>query len=100
MSHPKAERHFRRSAVEAVPVGQGKVELNLRRSALASADDGESMLVIVKVAQDGYLPENVDLRVRVGPKIFTARVTQSVLHQLENDSVVRSVSVSRRMING
>ncbi len=72
MSNPKVDRMFGWTMGSA-SVGHRKVELNLRQTTRMT-DDDTPFLVIIKVQVDGYVPERVEPRARVGPKIFTARL--------------------------
>jgi len=65
------------------------------RVALEASEAPASVEMIVKVAEDGYVPSGVRLRARVDPKMFTAEASPKVLDALEQDPKVTSVSVSR-----
>jgi len=78
-----------RSAPEAQP---SKLELD---SAFAADAPTGRIPVIVKVAEDEYVPAGVEVRARISARLFTAQVDTGDLPRLEHDSRVVSVSVAK-----
>lgn len=52
---------------------------------------------IIKVSEDGYVPDGVDVRARIGERIFTASLSPSQLKRLDGDRRVVSVEPSHRL---
>lgn len=61
-----------------------------------SAAEG-AMQAIIKVKEDGYVPEGVTVRSKIDGTMFTAEFATELLDALEKDSNVRSVAVSRTL---
>jgi hypothetical protein len=59
--------------------------------------DAETVAVIVKVAEPGYVPPGFRVRSRVDDCLFTADVEGAALARVEDDAKVVSVSISRRL---
>jgi hypothetical protein len=57
----------------------------------------ETVDVIVKVAQPGYVPPGFRVRARVDACLFTAQCEGAALARVESDSNVVSVSLARRL---
>ena len=58
--------------------------------------DADALLpLIVKVSRSGYIPAGVTVRAQISPNIFTCVVPRHFLVDLENDSDVQSMSISR-----
>ncbi len=66
-------------------------------SALPMPGDAETVTVIVKVAQAGYVPPGFRVRARVDDHLFTADCDGASLRRIEADPNVHSVSLSRRL---
>jgi hypothetical protein len=64
--------------------------------AFRSAPDDE-LTAIIKVAEDGYVPEGVTSRARMGERIFTATLSARDVDRLQKDPRVVSVEPSRRL---
>jgi hypothetical protein len=60
-------------------------------------ESGSSVAAIVKVSEDGYVPDDVDVRARIGERIFTAILSPSQLKRLDGDRRVISVEPSHRL---
>ncbi len=73
----------------------GKLDEDLRQLSLSDPD--EMISVIIKVAEDGYVPPAVTLRARMGPKLFTAQTRARDLQRLTADAKVVSVSGAERL---
>jgi hypothetical protein len=58
---------------------------------------GDELNAIIKVAEDGYVPEGVTSRARMGARIFTATLSPPDLERLEKDPRVVSIEPSRRL---
>jgi hypothetical protein len=52
---------------------------------------------IVCVERDGYVPAGVKVRARIDATMLTGEMPASLLPRLENDPLVASVAVSRRV---
>jgi hypothetical protein len=52
---------------------------------------------IIKVNEDGYVPEGVTVRSQIDRTMFTAEFSTQLLNKLDRDSNVRSVAVSRNL---
>jgi hypothetical protein len=61
-----------------------------------TGDDGEDLLVLVKLRSDGRLPDYVSPRAEMGPRMFSAQIKAGLLKQLESDPNVETVSISRQ----
>jgi hypothetical protein len=57
----------------------------------------EEFSAIIKVAEDGYVPEGVTSRARMGERIFTATLSAPDVERLQNDPRVVSIEPSRRL---
>lgn len=73
----------------------GKLDEDLRR--LSLSDPERMVSVIIKVAEDGYVPPAVTLRARMAPKLFTAQVRGRDLQRLMADAKVVSVAGAERL---
>jgi hypothetical protein len=60
------------------------------------APEGD-MTAIVKVSEDGYVPEGVRCRAQIADRIFTADLSPEQLRQLDDDPRVVSVEASERL---
>jgi hypothetical protein len=58
--------------------------------------DGD-LTAIVKVSEDGYVPEGVTRRAQIADRIFTAELSSDQLQQLDDDPRVVSVEPSKRL---
>jgi hypothetical protein len=56
-----------------------------------------NLTAIVKVAEDGYVPEGVTRRAQIADRIFTAELSSDQLQQLDDDPRVVSVEPSERL---
>ncbi|PLZ27689.1 hypothetical protein CBP27_14970 [Fischerella thermalis WC542] len=74
-----------------------KIEPNIVDWARQNESPDEPIAVTVKVAEDGYIPNFVNLRAQISPKLFTATVTETDLHRLEADPRVISLGTPRRL---
>lgn len=63
---------------------------------LSSADPQETVTAIVEVTEPDYVPEEVQVRARIAPTLFTAEFLGSLLPALDADPRVKSVALSRR----
>jgi len=54
--------------------------------------EGEVFAVIIEVNEANYLPSGIELRSRISPFIFTANLSKSYLHKLEQDPKVESIA--------
>jgi hypothetical protein len=70
-----------------------KLESNSNQS--TQKDENKVVAVIVKVKQDNYHPNCLQLRVQISPRIFTADIKLKDLTAVENDDLVETVSLSR-----
>ncbi len=52
---------------------------------------------IIITNEENYIPDNVEIRVRISPKIFTANFLLSEFGNIKSDSKVESVSISERI---
>lgn len=75
------------------PGSGSKLKLDALR--LAYGLDQSSFSAIVRVNEPNYVPECVQLRVRLGPKLFTAQIEPPDLDLLERDDRVVSISASK-----
>jgi hypothetical protein len=55
------------------------------------------MTAIVKVSEDGYVPEGITRRAQIADRIFTAELSSEQLRQLDDDPRVVSVEPSERL---
>lgn len=55
------------------------------------------LTAIVKVSEDGYVPEGVTRRAQIADRIFTADLSSDQLQQLDDDPRVVSVEPSKRL---
>jgi hypothetical protein len=55
------------------------------------------LTAIVKVSEDGYVPEGVTRRAQIANRIFTAELSSDQLQQLDDDPRVVSVEPSERL---
>jgi hypothetical protein len=60
-------------------------------------DQDSVVQVIVKVRQENYIPDLVKLRVSIDGFIFTADCIVKDLETVEKDSLVESISMSKRV---
>lgn len=58
-------------------------------------DPGESLKVIVKVDEPGYVPEGFRVRARIDEVMFTADTTAAAVAAADRDPRVVSISASR-----
>ena len=56
-----------------------------------------SFTAIVKVSEDGYVPEGITRRAQIADRIFTAELSSDQLRQLDDDPRVVSVEPSERL---
>ena len=56
-----------------------------------------SFIAIVKVSEDGYVPEGITRRAQIADRIFTAELSPEQLRQLDDDPRVVSVEPSERL---
>jgi hypothetical protein len=56
-----------------------------------------TMTAIVKVSEDGYVPEGVTRRAQIADRIFTAELSSEQLRQLDDDPRVESIEPSERL---
>jgi hypothetical protein len=69
-----------------------------RKLAGARSDMPEGELTaIVKVSEDGYVPEGITRRAQIADRIFTAELSSEQLRQLDDDPRVVSVEPSERL---
>jgi hypothetical protein len=59
--------------------------------------DAETVAVIVKVAEPGYVPPGFRVRARIDERLFTAECDGASLRRVESDANVVSVSLARRL---
>jgi hypothetical protein len=85
-SHRKAMSFLRTKAV-----------IPSKLSGASRAEPNEELTAVVKVSEDGYVPQGVTCRARIGERIFTATLLASELQRLEGDPLVVSVESSRRL---
>lgn len=64
-------------------------------SVLKAAASGERITAIIQVKEPNYVPEQVRVRARIDPLLFTADLTIDLLGELEADRKVQSVALSR-----
>lgn len=62
----------------------------------AEAADG-AVEAIIKVNERGYVPEGVTVRSQIDGTMFTAEFGARLLKELDRDSNVKSVAISRRL---
>ncbi len=53
--------------------------------------------VTVKVSQADYVPPSIYIRARISPNLFTADIPVDAIERLEEDPLVISVGVARRL---
>ncbi|MEW6732410.1 MAG: hypothetical protein AB1489_13865 [Acidobacteriota bacterium] len=81
---------------ETVDIDNTKLELE--RSQLKHQDqEQQSLAVIIKVAQPGYVPAGVVVRAWISDDLFTAQMQLSDKDRIEQDSMVISVSPAERL---
>ena len=61
------------------------------------ADPEGTTTAIVKVSEDGYVPEGVTRRAQIADRIFTAELSSEQLKQLDEDPRVESIEPSKRL---
>ncbi|MGJ5676386.1 MAG: hypothetical protein ACR9NN_22740 [Nostochopsis sp.] len=74
-----------------------KIEPNTGDWTRQSQSHQAPIAITVKVTEDGYIPNFVNLRAQISPKLFTATVTERDLHRLEADPRVISLGTPRRL---
>ncbi len=74
-----------------------KIEPNTGDWTRQSDSPQDPIAITVKVNEDGYIPNFVNLRAQISPKLFTATVTETDLHRLEADPRVISLGTPRRL---
>ena len=74
-----------------------KAAIPSKLSGVFRSAPSEELTAIIKVAEDGYVPEGVTSRARMGERIFTATLSPRDLDRLEKDPRVVSVEPSRRL---
>lgn len=79
---------------KATAAEASKLEPDTARQAQASEVDAE-VAVIVKVTEDGYVPPGVQVRARLSPRLFTARLVPADLERLQQDTRVDSVATAK-----
>lgn len=60
-------------------------------------ESARRLTAVLKVSEDGYVPDNVDVRARIDGTMFTAEFPADVLKRLEADKRVISVSIAEKM---
>lgn len=73
--------------------GSSKLKPDVLR--LAHGLNQRSFSAFVRVKKPNYVPDCVQLRVRLSPKLFTAQIEPPDLDQLEHDDLVVSISASK-----
>ena len=66
-------------------------------SGCTGLDPNEVVEAILKVRIPGYVPQGVDVRARIDATMFTVALPARVLQQIEADSNVISVALSKRL---
>ncbi|MFB2770508.1 hypothetical protein ACE1AT_14640 [Pelatocladus sp. BLCC-F211] len=74
-----------------------KIEPNTGDWTRQSESPQDPIAITVKVNEDGYVPNFVNLRAQISPKLFTATVTETDLYRLEADPRVISLGTPRRL---
>jgi len=76
------------------PARADKLELDPARHGQRGAGP---MTAIIKVNLPGYVPDQVAVRARIGPEMFTAEFDSSILDRLQDDPLVVSIGRARRL---
>lgn len=56
------------------------------------------LLAVIRVRQPGHVPKGVELRQRLGPDLFTARIKGGWLERTLSDPLVAEVEPSRSLV--
>ena len=59
--------------------------------------ENTDLRAIIKVTENGYVPDGVRLQERIDDKLFTGEFAPETLQKLESDANVSSVAVSRNV---
>jgi hypothetical protein len=81
-------------ALEPCPPPDGKLEVHPGWPASA-AETPDALQVIVRVAEEDYVPQGVHVRARVSAVLFTADLASEDLDRLQADPLVVSVGMPR-----
>lgn len=68
----------------------------LKQGAKVFGEEHQSdfLVATVKVSKEGYVPSGVEIRARISPSLFTAKIPWDVLPQLEQDPTVLAIEPS------
>src|SRR4051812_18621518 len=66
-----------------------------RMARLPSMRAGTQLACIVRVSEDGYVPEGTTVRAQMGPHIFTADIVKESLQSVLDDPLVVQVSLGQ-----
>jgi hypothetical protein len=76
------------------PEGPTKLEPDIAREAHKGESSGK-VAVIIKVAEEGYVPPGVKVRAQIDPRIFTAEIDQEDIARLESDPRIVSMGTAK-----
>jgi len=71
-----------------------KLEPDTAREAHKGESSGK-IAVIIKVAEEGYVPPGVKVRAQIDPRIFTAEIDQEDIARLQSDSRIVSIGTAK-----
>jgi len=71
-----------------------KLEPDTAREARAG-ESGDKVAVIIKVAEEGYVPPGVKVRAQIDPKMFTAEIERGDMERVQSDPRVVSIGTPK-----
>lgn len=69
----------------------------LSQASLEQLEHNNLITATIKVARPGYVPQGVEVRAQISPKIFTANLRSAVLEKLQNDPEVISIQPAKHL---
>ncbi len=97
ISLKKIMKHTTLTLVENRGSGFNKIESNSMDLSWCSKGGDNPMAVTIKVSEAGYVPSCINVRTKISPNLFTAKVAAKDLYLLENDTKVVSFGTPKHL---